>query len=62
VFDLKQELHVDFSSSSGYTGIPQAWQTILISQGFDLSAPNWEKDGKQIADVVNFMHSNEKKR
>jgi len=62
VFDLKQELHVDFSSSSGYTGIPQAWQTILISQGFDLSAPNWEKDGKQIADVVNFMHSNEKKK
>jgi len=55
-FDVKQEMHVDFNSATGFTGLPIEWQTVLSSQGFD--AKEWGKGdpdkNKAMMDVASF--------
>eukprot|EP01126_Amoeba_proteus_P057894 TRINITY_DN7413_c0_g1_i1.p1 TRINITY_DN7413_c0_g1~~TRINITY_DN7413_c0_g1_i1.p1 ORF type:complete len:441 (+),score=102.80 TRINITY_DN7413_c0_g1_i1:61-1383(+) len=53
--DVKKEVHVDFSASSGFTGLPAEWQALLISQGFTRDSDAWKEDKKAVLDVVNFM-------
>jgi len=60
VFNLSKEMHVDFDAVKGFTGIRLAWQTILVSQGFDLNSSNFVDKEEDIKNVVEF-YSNQQK-
>jgi len=38
-FNLQHGIHVDFNSSTGFSGLPSEWETMLKTSGIDKVCP-----------------------
>jgi len=57
-FNLQQKVHVDFNSSSGFTGLPPEWESSLITSGIDKK--EIIENSQAVLDVLGFMDNQNK--
>eukprot|EP00026_Physarum_polycephalum_P001858 Phypoly_transcript_01861.p1 GENE.Phypoly_transcript_01861~~Phypoly_transcript_01861.p1 ORF type:complete len:972 (+),score=266.06 Phypoly_transcript_01861:362-2917(+) len=51
-FNVKHDVHVNFNVETGYEGLPQEWETLLKTSGFE--APEIMSHPDEVLDVLKF--------
>lgn len=58
-YDVKHNIHVDFNSETGLSGLPQEWEAQILSVGLDKDSVAQNKDA--LIDVLEFQDKYRKK-
>jgi hypothetical protein len=53
-FEVRHGVHVDFNSSTGFSGLPSEWEALLASSGIDKE--DVVKNSQAVLDVLDFVN------